>query len=82
MDISKILSTKYVNSEWTLDGDNYSSLNWLSDIPKPTEEELESLWAEVKDEIETKATARADARTSALNKLSALGLTQEEIDSL
>jgi len=82
MDISKILSTKYVNSEWTLDGDNYSSLNWLSDIPKPTEEELESLWAEVKDEIETKATARADARTSALNKLSALGLTKEEIDSL
>ena len=31
---------------------------------------------------EAEATAKADARTSALNKLSALGLTQEEIDSL
>jgi len=31
---------------------------------------------------EAEATAKTDARTSALNKLSALGLTQEEIDSL
>ena len=31
---------------------------------------------------EAEAQAKADARTSALNKLSALGLTQEEIDSL
>jgi hypothetical protein len=31
---------------------------------------------------EAQAQAKVDARTSALNKLSALGLTQEEIDSL
>jgi len=31
---------------------------------------------------EAEAQAKADVRTSALNKLSALGLTQEEIDSL
>jgi len=37
--------------------------------------------AQVKKQ-EATATAKADARTSALNKLSALGLTQEEIDSL
>jgi len=33
-------------------------------------------------EQQAEATAKADARTSALNKLSALGLTNEEIDSL
>jgi len=37
--------------------------------------------AQVKKQ-EAEATAKADVRTSALNKLSALGLTQEEIDSL
>ena len=31
---------------------------------------------------EAEATAKADARTSALAKLSALGLTQEEIEAL
>ena len=34
MDISTILTKRYPDSEWTLSGDNYSGLNWLSDSAK------------------------------------------------
>jgi hypothetical protein len=44
MDISAILSAKYQGAEWTLNGDDYEGLTWLSDSPKPTEAELEALW--------------------------------------
>jgi hypothetical protein len=51
MDITLILSRKFVGSEWTLNGDDYSGLTWLSDSPKPTEKELEALWPEVQYEV-------------------------------
>jgi hypothetical protein len=51
MDISLILSAKYGGAEWTLSGDDYSGLTWLSDSPKPTEKALEALWPEVQYEI-------------------------------
>jgi len=50
MDIPQILSNKYAGSEWTLDGDDYTGLTWLSDTPKPTKKALEALWAEVQYE--------------------------------
>jgi hypothetical protein len=45
--------------------------------PKPTQEELEALWEEVKAELEAKAQAKVDAKASATCKLQALGLTEE-----
>ena len=50
MDISTILSTKYVGAEWVLDGDDYAGLTWLSDSKKPTEAELAALWSDVQYE--------------------------------
>lgn len=50
MDIPTILTRKYPGSEWTLDGDAYEGLTWLSDTPKPTEAELEALWPQVQYE--------------------------------
>jgi len=50
MDIPTILSSKYFGNEWTLDGDDYTGLTWLSDTPKPTKKALEALWAEVQYE--------------------------------
>jgi len=50
MDIPTILSSKYVGSEWTLSGDDYTGLTWLSDTQKPTKKALEALWAEVQYE--------------------------------
>jgi len=50
MDITTILSSKFAGAEWTLDGDDYTGLTWLSDTPKPTKKALEALWAEVQYE--------------------------------
>jgi hypothetical protein len=79
MDIAIILATKYAGSEWILDGDSYEGLTWLSDSPKPTQEELEDLWPEVQAELAAKAQAKIEAKASAIAKLEALGLTVEEV---
>jgi hypothetical protein len=63
MDITAVLSAKFPGAEWTLNGDEYDSLTWLSDSPKPTEAELEALWPQVEYENAHKAVefARAQA---------------------
>ena len=81
MDISAILSRKYAGSEWTLNGDDYTGLTWLSDTPKPSKKTLEGLWVEVQAEIASERQARLDAKASAIAKLEALGLTVEEVSS-
>ena len=55
MDIAMILTKRYPGSEWTLDGDNYSGLTWLSDTPKPSEDDLRSEWAQVEYEAQYEA---------------------------
>jgi hypothetical protein len=80
MNYATILSTKYQGSEWTLDGDSYEGLTWLSDSTKPTQEELEDLWPEVQAEVAAKAQSKIDAKASAIAKLEALGLTVEEVE--
>ena len=51
MDISLILSRRYPDAEWTLNGDSYSGLTWLSDGDAPTLAELEAEWAQVEYEV-------------------------------
>jgi hypothetical protein len=80
MNIVEILSNKYSGSEWSLVGEDYSGLQWLSDTTKPTEEELADLWPEVQAELAAKAQAKIDAKSSAIAKLEALGLTVEEVE--
>jgi hypothetical protein len=82
MDIAAILTLKYAGSEWTLDGDNYEGLTWLSDSPKPDEKELTDLWPEVQSQLAANEQAKIDAKSSLLAKLAALGLTEEEIAAL
>lgn len=52
MNIPAILTAKYAGSEWTLDGEDYAGLTWLSDSTKPTEKQLEALWPAVQYEAE------------------------------
>jgi hypothetical protein len=47
MDIPAILAYKYPNDLWRLEGDDYDGLTWLSESPKPSEEDLRSAWPEV-----------------------------------
>jgi len=79
MDIAQVLTRKYAGSEWTLNGDSYEGLTWLSDGDAPTEDELTALWPTVEQEIADEAQARLDAKASAVAKLEALGLTVEEV---
>jgi len=79
MDYAQILTRKYPGTEWTLNGDTYKGLTWLSDGPKPKKAELDALWSEVESEIAAEAQARVDAKVSAVAKLEALGLTVDEV---
>ena len=80
MNYSTILSNRFQDSEWTLNGDSYEGLTWLSKTPKPTEEQLIDLWPEVQAQLASKAQAKIEAKASAIAKLEALGLTVEEVE--
>lgn len=82
IDYSLIISTNYAGSQWTLNGDSYSGLTWLSDTPKPTQAELDALWESTQAAVAAKEQAAKDSKASALAKLAALGLTQDEVKAL
>ena len=79
VDYPTILTRKYPGQEWVLNGDEYAGLNWISDTPKPSQEELDGLWETVQAEIAAEAQAKLDAKASAIAKLEALGLSVDEI---
>ncbi len=68
IDYSLILATKYPGTEWTLNGDTYDGLVWLSDTPKPTQAELDALWPQV--QYETQVAAVESARLTAYEQQS------------
>lgn len=75
MDLTLILNRRYPNSQWSLNGDDYSGLEWLSDSTKPSQEELESQW----DSVLTEVLAEREAKvTQKQNLLARLGITEEE----
>ena len=47
IDYTAILATNYAGQQWTLNGDTYDGLVWLSDTPKPTQAELNAQWPAV-----------------------------------
>lgn len=75
IDYTKILLSKYAGSEWTLDGDNYEGLTWLSNTTKPTKATLDGLWDEVLAELRAKKAAQATAKAALLDRL---GITADE----
>jgi hypothetical protein len=75
IDYTKILIIKYPDSEWTLNGDDYEGLTWLSDTPKPTKEILDNLWDEVVEQLQLKKEEKAQAKADLLERL---GITEDE----
>jgi hypothetical protein len=59
MDITLILSRRYAGTEWSLNGETYAGLNWLSEGEPPTEKQLEALWPEVRLEAQTEQVEQA-----------------------
>jgi len=76
-----VLTVNYPDAEWTLDGDTYDGLTWLSDTPKPTQAELDAAWPTVQQAEADAVAAKQAARQSAISKLAALGLTVDEINA-
>ena len=81
-DYAAILTANYQGSSWTLNGDTYDGLTWLSDSPKPTQAELDAAWPAVQQARQDAEAAKVAARQSGLDKLAALGLTVDEVSAV
>jgi hypothetical protein len=75
IDYATILTANYANSEWTLDGNTYEGLTWLSETTKPTQAELDAQWASVQTKLAKAITDKATAKQAVLDRL---GITAEE----
>ena len=82
IDYSQILTTNFANKQWALSGNSYDGLTWLDESSKPTQTELDALWESTQATQIAKQEAAAAAKTSALAKLTKLGLTADEITAL
>lgn len=82
IDLTKSLKHLRPDDEWILDGDSYEGLTWLSDTPKPTEQELIDVYPAAIAAVQAAEAARTAARESAIAKLSALGLNESEINAI
>jgi hypothetical protein len=81
-DYTVVLSENYPDAEWTLNGDTYAGLTWLSDSPKPTQAELDAAWPAVQQAQADAVAAKETARASGVAKLEALGLTVDEVSAV
>jgi hypothetical protein len=81
IDYALILNRKF-NGEWTLNNNDYNELQWLSDTPKPTKKQLDDLWDEVLEDIESEKQAQISKKNAAKAKLEVLGLTVEDLEIL
>ena len=82
IDYALILTTNYAGKSWSLNGDDYAGLDWLDSSPKPTKEELDALWESTQAKIIADQQAAVEAKQTAIAKLTALGLTADEIAAL
>jgi hypothetical protein len=55
IDYVAILIKHYSNDKWSLNGNEYSGLVWLSNTPKPSKEELDAYWSVIKADIDANA---------------------------
>jgi hypothetical protein len=79
IDYAAILNRKYKDAEWTLNGDDYEGLTWLSDSSKPTKSVLDALWDEVQNEMALEKSNKDAARQALYEKI---GLTADELAAL
>jgi len=47
IDYAAILTANYPTDIWTLEGDTYEGITWLSNTPKPTKAALDAAWPAV-----------------------------------
>ena len=47
IDYAAVLNANYAGSQWSLNNNDYATLQWFSDTPKPTQAELDAAWPQV-----------------------------------
>jgi hypothetical protein len=62
-------------AEYSVDNDDYSTLQWLCDFPKPTEAELKALMPAAQKALEDELKNLENAKAALLAKL---GITADE----
>lgn len=82
IDLTKCLEYLAPTEHWAISDNDYERIEWYSDKPQPTFEELTSVWDAVKAEIAAKNKAIQDARNLAEAKLAALGLDADDLKAL
>ena len=80
-DYAAVLLANYPNTRWTLSDNDYDTLDWVDDTPKPSQAELDAAWPAVQQAQADAEAAVVAARQSAISKLAALGLTVDEISA-
>ena len=81
IDYVAVLVANYPGAQWSLNANDYDTLIWHDDTPKPTQAELDAAWPAVQQAQADAVAAKEAARQSAINKLAALGLTVDEISA-
>ena len=46
-DYAAVLAANYPGAQWSLTGNDYDTLEWYDDTPKPTQAELDAAWPTV-----------------------------------
>jgi len=46
-DYAAVLVANYPGAQWSLSGNDYETLEWYDDTPKPTQAELDAAWPQV-----------------------------------
>ena len=58
-DYIAVLQTNYPGAQWSLSGNDYDSLEWYDDTPKPTQAELDAAWPQVEYQNQVAAVENA-----------------------
>lgn len=56
---TEVLTANYPGAQWSLTGNDYATLEWHDDTPKPTQSELDAAWPAVQ---QAQAQAAVDAQ--------------------
>jgi len=80
-DYAAVLTANYAGAQWAINANDYDTLEWYDDTPKPSQAELDAAWPAVQQAEADAVAAKETARQSAISKLAAMGLTVDEISA-
>ena len=82
IDYAAAISYLRPGEEWTLNGNEYAGLTWLSDTPTPTDSELIAAWPKAQASQEAAAATAAANASAAIAHAKSLGFTDAMISAM